>query len=133
MIKEDFYIELLNPKSLSGVPPGVLGNYEIALLYLQRFGTVNLPEENCRELSLEAFGVWAQCADRIDLIWDVPELISRIPEKVLGCLYLNNSQIQELSNLKKVVGDLDLRNSQIQELPKLKEVRKYIFVYDLSY
>ena len=123
---EDLYIELLNSKSHPKIPPGVLGNYEVALLYLQRFGTFNLGLEKFPELNPDAFGVWAQDAESIRLSWDIPELICRIPEKVSGSLDLRYSQIQKLPKLEKVSGYLDLRLSQIQELLKLERVGGYL-------
>jgi len=125
---EEFYIELLNSKSHPKVPPGVLGNYEVALLCLQKFGTSGLTELVCRELNPDAFGVWIQSAGWIDLTWDIPELVSRIPEKILGSLYLEGSQIQELPNLTEVEWSLFLSNSQIQALPKLERIGENLYL-----
>jgi hypothetical protein len=123
---EDFYIKLLEAKLRPNIPTGVLGNYEVALLYLQKFGTGNLPEENWLELNPDAFGVWAQDAEFIVLPSDIPELSSKLPERISGCLHLENSQIFELPKLLEVGGYLDLSNSQIQELPKLERVGGYL-------
>ena len=147
---EDFYIKLLESGFHFEIPPGVLGNYEVALLYLQKFGTEKLSEENLFELNPDAFGAWVQSSNSICLAWDIPELVRRIPERVSGNLNLFNSKIQELPNLREVGGDLDLRwskiqnisnlvevggnlileNSLIQELPSLEEVGEFIFPDD---
>jgi hypothetical protein len=116
------YVKILQADRPPRIPPGVLGNYEVALLYLQRFGTFNLGQENFPELNPDAFGVWAQDAESIRLFFNVQELVTRIPERVLGSLDLFGSQIKELPKLEKVGGDLDLSYSQAQKLPRLTEI-----------
>jgi hypothetical protein len=125
---ESFYIELLEIDELPKIPPGVLGNYEVALLYLQKFGTEKLPEEKFRELNLDAFGSWVKNTEKIRLPFNIPELVSRIPERILGSLCLTNSQILEIPNLVEVGGYLDLYNSQIKNLPNLKVVGEHLYL-----
>jgi hypothetical protein len=120
--EEDFYIHVLQSQEGPKIPSGVLGNYEIALLYLEKFGTELLEKENWLELNPDAFEIWIQSARWIDLPFNVPELINRIPEIIFEDLNLKNSQIVEIAQLKKIRGKLFLQYSQIEKLPNLEEV-----------
>ena len=140
---EEFYIKLLESDFHFEIPSGVLGNYEVALLYLQKFGTVNLSEGNCRELNPEAFGTWAQNNNisiynnfTNNLSQYIPEIckdvfianedIIEIPN-LIQCNFLNilNSKIKYLPNLQKA-NDIKIKNSKIKEFPKLNSVNSFI-------
>jgi hypothetical protein len=128
MLLEDCYLKLLKSEERPEIPPGVLGNYEVALLYLQKFGIWKVPEEKLLELNPDAFGAWVQSSNSICLAWDIPELVRRIPERVSGNLNLFNSKIQELPNLREVEGSLFLWNAEIKEFPRLEIVGQSILV-----
>ena len=126
MLLEDCYLKLLKSEERPEIPPGVLGNYEVALLYLQKFGIWKVPEEKLLELNPDAFGAWVQSSNSICLAWDIPELVRRIPERVSGNLYLSESKIQKLPNLREVEGTLNLYKSKILKLPKLERVGRHL-------
>jgi hypothetical protein len=140
---EDFYIKLLESEVHPKIPPGVLKNYEVALLYLQRFGTGNLSEKRLPELNPEAFEVWVQIEEDVDFPYFCVHLL---PKKIQGNLNIINSpfflkfllvvtrrnntikKFAERSRSGKVIcqieeikGTLSLYENLVYEFPKLKK------------
>jgi hypothetical protein len=122
---EDFYIKLLESEVHPEIPPGVLGNYEVALLYLQKFEIKNLSLELVKEINKEAFSAWTSVKNTVVMYKNGMEKM--LPNNLNCNLWLELID-ESFSGLESIGGDLDIYDCNFLQFPKLKRVEGSVFL-----
>ena len=148
MIQEQIYIKLLKGEwsAPASIPKEFLRDFQFCKIALEKHRLDLFSEEQQRKMNLLAVEHYFNCHVDLCLRYNIPEITSLLPRKILGYLSLWSSEnldlpqlefvgenlslgfskVTKIVSLKSVGGMLDLGNSSVRELPQLRAIRDFL-------